>query len=74
MMLINALQNACFVSNQDGQEVLIEQYIQGMEFTCIVITDYLENKLMPLPITEVIINKNTSIFDYKQKYMPGQGV
>ena len=71
-MLINALQNACFVSNQDGQEVLIEQYIQGMEFTCIVITDYAHNKLMPLPITEVIINKNTSIFDYKQKYMPGR--
>lgn len=71
-MLQNALQNACFVSNQDGQEVLVEQYIQGMEFTCIVITDYVNNKLMPLPITEVIINKNTSIFDYKQKYMPGR--
>ncbi len=71
-MLSNALQNACFVSNQDGQEVLIEQYIQGMEFTCIVITDYVNNRLMPLPITEVIINKNTSIFDYKQKYMPGR--
>ena len=71
-MLEHALQNACFVSNQDGQEVLIEQYMQGMEFTCIVITDYAHNKLMPLPITEVIINKNTSIFDYKQKYMPGR--
>ena len=71
-MLRNALQNACFVSNQDGQEILIEQYIQGMEFTCILITDYVNNALMPLPITEVIINKNTSIFDYKQKYMPGR--
>ncbi|MDP3788620.1 MAG: ATP-grasp domain-containing protein [Candidatus Chromulinivorax sp.] len=69
--LRNALTTACFISGSKGQAVLVEEKIIGMEFTCIVITDYVTGKLLPLPPTEVLISGDTDIFDYEQKYMPG---
>lgn len=69
--LRKALTTACFISGSKGQAVLVEEKITGMEFTCIIITDYTTGKLIPLPPTEVLISDETDIFDYEQKYMPG---
>lgn len=69
--LQRAITTACFISSTKGQSVLVEEKIVGMEFTCIVITDYTTGQLVALPPTEVLISKNSDIFDYQQKYMPG---
>ena len=54
------------------QSVLIEEYIHGMEFSCIILTDYKNKKLLPLPPSEIVINESVGFFDYEQKYMPGK--
>jgi D-alanine-D-alanine ligase len=71
--LLKAIQNARFV-NKKAQPVLIEKKIDGMEFSCIVITDYKNQMLLPLPPTEIVINKHVDFFDYDQKYMPGSSL
>ncbi|NBV40330.1 ATP-grasp domain-containing protein [bacterium] len=70
--LYKALQFAAFVSGPQGQSVLVEEKIEGMEFTCIMLTDYKTGKVFALPPTEIIINAGAHIFDYEQKYMPGR--
>lgn len=69
--LRKAIETACFISGSKGQTVLIEEKIIGMEFTCIVITDYETGQLIALPPTEVLLSSGSDIFDYEQKYMPG---
>lgn len=49
-------------------EVLIEGFIEGKEFSCIVVQDE-ENKPVALPPTE--IRKGKELFDYRSKYLPG---
>ncbi|HXB40463.1 MAG TPA: D-alanine--D-alanine ligase [Bacteroidia bacterium] len=53
----------------DGEGlVLIEGFIEGREFSCIVLED--ENgKAIALPPTE--IKKGKELFDYRSKYLPG---
>ncbi|HRN78434.1 MAG TPA: ATP-grasp domain-containing protein [Candidatus Dependentiae bacterium] len=70
--LLPAVHHACTINPQTKQAVLIEEKIEGMEFSCITITDYKTNTLISLPPTEIVIEKNTHIFDYEQKYMPGR--
>lgn len=48
--------------------VLVEQFIEGKEFSCIVIEDE-EGKPLALPPTEII--KGKELFDYRTKYLPG---
>ncbi|MDQ4139286.1 MAG: D-alanine--D-alanine ligase, partial [Bacteroidota bacterium] len=48
--------------------VLLESFIQGKEFSCIVIQDPHGNPLA-LPPTEII--KGGEVFDYRSKYLPG---
>lgn len=72
--LQKALHAACFISGPKGQGVLVEEKIEGMEFACIIITDHATGKLLPLPPTEVILQKGSTIFDYEQKYMPGKAI
>ena len=69
--LQKAITTSCFISGDKGQSVLVEEKVIGMEFTSIVITDYMTGKLIALPPTEVLISKGSEIFDYEQKYMPG---
>ncbi|HTA28504.1 MAG TPA: D-alanine--D-alanine ligase [Bacteroidia bacterium] len=53
----------------DGEnEVLIEKFLEGKEFSCIVIQDENGNPIA-LPPTE--IRKGQNIFDYRSKYLPG---
>lgn len=54
---------------RDGEsEVLVEAFIRGKEFSCIVVEDS-EGKPLALPPTE--IRKGAEIFDYRSKYLPG---
>ncbi len=56
----------------DGEnEILIEQFIQGKEFSCIVTEHYLNEvqEIISLPPTE--IRKGQDFFDYRSKYLPG---
>lgn len=62
---------SCFISGNKGQPVLIEEKIDGMEFTCILITDNETGEIIALPPTEVLTSGASEIFDYEQKYMPG---
>lgn len=70
--LLKALINASTVDPKHQQTILIEEYISGMEFSCIIITDYKTGKPIVLPPTEIIPENNSSFFDYEQKYMPGR--
>jgi len=70
--LIDAVKRASTVTPGIKQSVLIEEKIEGMEFTCITITDNKTGKILPLPPTEVAIESGTKLFDYQQKYMPGR--
>lgn len=47
---------------------LIEAFVKGQEFSCIVIQD-LEGKAVALPPTGII--KGKELFDYRSKYLPG---
>ena len=69
--LLPSLKAASQVGNC-RQDVIVEEYIEGMEFSCIIITDYRTGTLIALPPTEIEIEKNSAIFDYEQKYMPGR--
>ncbi|MBI3235864.1 MAG: D-alanine--D-alanine ligase, partial [Bacteroidetes bacterium] len=49
-------------------EVIVEGFISGKEFSCIVIQDENSNPIA-LPPTEIV--KNKEVFDYRSKYLPG---
>ena len=49
-------------------ELLIEQFIEGKEFSCIVIRNE-DGTPIALPPTE--IRKGKELFDYRSKYLPG---
>jgi D-alanine-D-alanine ligase len=48
--------------------ILIESFINGEEFSCIVIENE-EGKPIALPPTQIL--KRTELFDYRAKYLPG---
>jgi UDP-N-acetylmuramate--alanine ligase len=53
----------------DGEStVLVEEFIDGKEFSCIVLEDE-AGKAIALPPTE--IRKGKELFDYRSKYLPG---
>lgn len=49
-------------------QVLVEEFIEGKEFSCIVVED-LDGNPVALPPTEIV--KFTNFFDYRSKYLPG---
>ncbi|MEI7422076.1 MAG: D-alanine--D-alanine ligase [Prolixibacteraceae bacterium] len=51
----------------ESPEVLVEQFIDGKEFTCGVVK--ISDKKLVLPVTEVI--PKNEFFDYEAKYTPG---
>lgn len=57
-----------FFSLNGGSSVLVEQFVTGREFSCIVIEGYTGEPLA-LPPTEII--KGSEVFDYRAKYLPG---
>lgn len=53
-----------------GPEVLIEQYLKGVEVTCAVLDTDLSAPARALPVTE-IAPVSAAFFDYAAKYTPG---
>ncbi|MDX1905070.1 MAG: D-alanine--D-alanine ligase, partial [Thermonemataceae bacterium] len=61
-------QKAILTALSYEDSILIERFIIGKEFSCIVIED--ENgKALALPPTEIV--KKADFFDYRAKYLPG---
>ncbi|MCB2377947.1 D-alanine--D-alanine ligase [Hymenobacter sp. BT635] len=57
------------LTNVDGEaQVLVESFVAGREFSCIVVEDPQGNPLA-LPPTEIV--KGEEMFDYRSKYLPG---
>ncbi|WP_161888527.1 D-alanine--D-alanine ligase family protein [Pontibacter russatus] len=50
------------------QQILVEAFIKGKEFSCIVVQDE-TGKPLALPPTEIV--KGSEVFDYRSKYLPG---
>ncbi|MBA3954870.1 ATP-grasp domain-containing protein [Candidatus Dependentiae bacterium] len=70
--LMVSITKAVFIEHTKTQSVVVEEYVTGMEFSCIILTDYKTGQKLPLPPTEVIPEKDSAFFDYHQKYMPGR--
>ncbi|MCS6796638.1 MAG: hypothetical protein NZ516_11845 [Raineya sp.] len=67
-ILVENHYKAQMTSISSEESILIERYIIGKEFSCIVIED--ENgEPLALPPTEIL--KKSDIFDYRAKYLPG---
>lgn len=64
---INEMEDAINIAFQFDDEVLVEEFINGIEITCGVLRN--KEKLIVFPITE-IVSKN-DFFDYSAKYDPG---
>ncbi|MBH8567420.1 hypothetical protein KB206_00880 [Microvirga sp. STS02] len=57
------------LTNVDGEtQVLVESFVAGREFSCIVVEDPYGAPLA-LPPTEIV--KGEEMFDYRSKYLPG---
>lgn len=48
--------------------VIIEDFIEGREFSCVVVRDH--DEIIALPPTE--IQKGSEVYDYQSKYLPGR--
>lgn len=70
--LMSAIKTASTIDPRKKKSVIIEEKLEGLEFSCITLIDYQTGNYLPLPPTEIILEKNTHLFDYKQKYMPGR--
>ena len=58
------------VAHQSEQRVIVEAFIEGKEFSTIVVrTD--DGQVVALPPTE-IVKPASELFDYRSKYMPGR--
>ena len=57
------------LTNVDGEtQVLVESFVAGREFSCIVVEDP-NGQPLALPPTEIV--KGEELFDYRSKYLPG---
>jgi D-alanine--D-alanine ligase len=76
--LLTAVKNAALINPEQPQTVLVEEKLEGMEFVCTSLETIKNNNgtitrsWFSLPPTEVVIEENTTFFDYEQKYMPGR--
>lgn len=65
----NASEDGFILEATDSENtVLIEQFIEGKEFSCIVVENE-QGEAIALPPTE--IRKGKELFDYRSKYLPG---
>lgn len=62
------IENAIRLAFENDDTVLVESYIHGIELTGGVLGN---DDLVPLPIIEIIPNKEYAYFDYEAKYTPG---
>ncbi len=59
-----------FSGHQSEERVIVESFIDGKEFSCIVVRTP-EGQAVALPPTEIVKPSN-ELFDYRSKYMPGR--
>ncbi|MTB53589.1 PASTA domain-containing protein [Lewinella sp. W8] len=59
-----------FSAHQSEERVIVESFITGKEFSCIVVRTP-EGEAVALPPTE-IVKSGSELFDYRSKYMPGR--
>lgn len=59
-----------FTGHQSEERVIVESFIDGKEFSCIVVRTA-DGKSVALPPTEIVKPSN-ELFDYRSKYMPGR--
>ncbi len=69
-----AVEVAANISPYKKQQILIEEKIDGMEFSCVSLYDHAHADWIALAPTEVSYQSNTHFFDYEQKYMPGRAI
>lgn len=78
--LLPAIVKASTVDTRRKQAVLVEEKLEGMEFVCVSlekvrnIDGVIHREWFTFPITEVVIEQGTNLFDYEQKYMPGKAL
>lgn len=66
---IHLKEDGCVIESLDAENTaLIEGFIAGREFSCIVLEDE-DGTAIALPPTE--IRKGKELFDYRSKYLPG---
>ncbi|MFN6943414.1 MAG: D-alanine--D-alanine ligase [Cytophagaceae bacterium] len=64
----NSTEAITLESLDNEEEIIAESFLQGKEFSCIVIQE--ENgEPLSLPPTEIV--KGNNLFDYRSKYLPG---
>lgn len=70
LMKLNSIEGgiATLESKFTEQKVIVESFINGREFSCIVIRNE-DGTAVALPPTEII--KGHHIYDYRSKYLPG---
>ncbi|HMT29767.1 MAG TPA: D-alanine--D-alanine ligase, partial [Bacteroidia bacterium] len=67
--LFSEPEDVILIESVEGEsEILIEEFIEGKEFSCIVIENT-DGTPVALPPTE--IRKGKELFDYRSKYLPG---
>jgi len=64
----NAAETITLTNVEHEQQILVEAFIQGKEFSCIVVQDE-QGAPIALPPTEIV--KGSEVFDYRSKYLPG---
>lgn len=65
----SGIEEGFVLESTDGESaVLVEGFIEGREFSCIVVEDE-QGRAIALPPTE--IRKGKELFDYRSKYLPG---
>ncbi len=62
------IETIVLTSVEHEQQVLVEAFINGREFSCIVVQDE-TGAPIALPPTEIV--KGSEVFDYRSKYLPG---
>jgi D-alanine--D-alanine ligase len=67
--LIKNIDIARKINNKNIQDILIQEKIEGLEFSCILIQN--NDTWQPFYPTEIAHKSENYLFDYKDKYLPG---
>jgi D-alanine--D-alanine ligase len=70
--LLEASKKIFFINNYKIQAAYVQELIEGLEFSCICIEK--SKTWTAFEPTEIVHKKNHYIFNYNDKYLPGQGL
>jgi D-alanine--D-alanine ligase len=69
--LLPAIKTAAYIDSKVVHDIVIEEVVEGMEFSAICIEEK-TGCWKNLSVTEIVKEKSQKIYDYTQKYMPGR--